>query len=185
MIEVELKFPVVSLDELRKKLQQVEAQFERTVNQSDEYLNDPLRDFAMTDQALRIRSTDDQFFVTYKGPNLDPTAKIRKEIEIPLQDQAAAESLRQAFFEMNFYAVAKVVKRREFYRVPWQGETVEACLDDVEEVGGFCELELVVSDETGSDAAKQKLIELADTLQLSGSIRTSYLEMLLRNRGDL
>ena len=56
------------------------------------------------------------------------------------------------------------------------------CLDEVTEVGGFVELELVVESQEEVEPAKLKLIALADQLGLSGSTRTSYLEMLLKSR---
>ena len=51
------------------------------------------RDFAATDEALRIRRVGDANFVTYKGPKLDQSTKTRREIEVPLADgeQPAAD----------------------------------------------------------------------------------------------
>ena len=49
--------------------------------QVDTYFSHPARDFAATDEALRIRSIDQENFVTYKGPKLDATTKTRREID--------------------------------------------------------------------------------------------------------
>ena len=83
------------------------AQPVKIFEQVDEYLNDPLRNFAKLDVALRIRESDSRFWLTYKGPNLDPTAKIRTEIETPLVDQAAAEQIKQTFIGIGFVSVAR------------------------------------------------------------------------------
>ena len=185
MIEVELKFAVESLEDLRSQLESLGAQSNGQLVQEDEYLNDPKRDFARTDQALRIRRTGEQYFLTYKGPNLDAVAKIRKEIEIPLVDACCSEQLREVFLEMDFVSVAKVSKRRESMLLRWQQQRVEASLDDVHELGGFCELETVVESEQQAAAAKETLMSLANELGLLTPIRTSYLVLLLTKRGQI
>ena len=184
-IEVEFKFPVDDLAKLRASLVAMGAQQVKISNQVDEYINDPLRDFAKLDIALRIRQSDSKMWLTFKGPNLDPTAKIRTEIETPLVDQAAAEQIKQTFIEIGFFSVARVAKQRETMSLDWEGQHVEICLDTVDEVGEFVELELVVNSAAEQDVAKQTLESLADKLGLSGSIRTSYLELLLKNRGEI
>ena len=148
MIEVELKFPVESLDETRHRLMDLGATPRSFLIQTDEYLNDPLRDFAKLDMALRIRRSDDQYVLTFKGPNLDSLAKIRQEIELPLSDESAAGQLKQVFEGIGFFSVAKVLKRREELSLKWNDKSVKICLDDVKEVGGFVELELVVENES-------------------------------------
>jgi adenylate cyclase class 2 len=181
-IEVELKFPVESLDDLRGRFLALGAIAHLKSVQSDEYLNDSLRDFAKSDKALRIRSSNGIFYLTFKGPNLDPVAKIRQEIEIPLVSEQAARQMKAAFLGMDFFSVAKVVKHRETLTIVWQGKKVEICLDEVEQVGSFCELELLVKQEWESDEAKQLLGDLASEVGLSDPIRTSYLQLLLEKQ---
>ena len=184
-IEVEFKFPVEDLAALRESLVAMGASPVKVSEQVDEYFNDPLRDFAKMDVALRIRQSDSKMWLTYKGPNLDPTAKIRAEIETPLVDKAAAEQIKQTFIGIGFVSVARVAKQRETLSMDWEGQQVEICLDSVAEVGDFVELERVVETAAEQDAAKQALESLAAKLSLSGSIRTSYLELLLKNRGEI
>ncbi len=185
MIEVELKFPVASIADLRQQFVDLGAIPHSLVDQSDEYFNDPQRDFAKLDMALRIRSFGENCWLTFKGPNLDSTAKVRQEIELPLVDGKAAEKMKRVFEGIGFCSVAKVVKRREELFLDWQDENVHVCLDHVAEVGGFVELELVVENEAKMQDAKQVLMRLAEAIGLTGPIRTSYLELLLRNRGEL
>ncbi|MDB4370724.1 class IV adenylate cyclase [Mariniblastus sp.] len=182
MIEVELKFPVASLEKIRSHLQSLGASSEGVSIQADEYFNDPKRNYAKLDIAVRIRQSDDEFWLTFKGPNLDPAAKIRKEIEMPLKDALAAEQMRGVLAGMGLVSVAKVMKRREEFVGCGDLSSVHFCLDEVTEVGGFVELELVVESQEEVEPAKLKLIALADQLGLSGSTRTSYLEMLLKSR---
>jgi adenylate cyclase class 2 len=51
-------------------------------------------------------------------------------------------------------------------------------LDDVEGLGAFVELELMAREDQ-LDAARAALSQLASQLQLAGSERRSYLELLL------
>jgi adenylate cyclase, class 2 len=55
---------------------------------------------------------------------------------------------------------------------------VEASLDEVERLGTFAELELIVEPD-GVEAAKQCIASLAKELGLEGSERRSYLELLM------
>lgn len=185
MIEVEFKFLVDDLDSVRTKLVELGGSKVKSVQQSDEYLNDPLRDFAKSDKALRIRQDGDNWYLTFKGPNLDPTAKIRREIETQLVDRQAAEQIRESFLLMEFYSVAMVKKQREFWSLERDEYQIEVCLDNVEEVGAFCELELVVQTQSEVEGAKTVLAQLAESLELNESTRTSYLAMLLKERGQL
>lgn len=182
MIEVELKFPVSSLNEIRHQLRLLGAISEGVSVQTDEYFNDPKRNYAKLDLAVRIRQSDEKFWLTFKGPNLDPAAKIRKEIEMPLEDSVAAEQMQGVLAGMGLVSVAKVIKRREEFIGRAELSSVHFCLDEVTEVGGFIELELVVQSQEAVEAAKFQLVALADQLGLSGSTRISYLEMLLKAR---
>ena len=110
MIEVELKFPVSSLNEIREKLQLLGAISEGLSIQTDEYFNDPKRNYAELDLAVRIRQSDEKFWLTFKGPNLDPKAKIRKEIEVPLQDSVAAERMQGVCWEWVWFQLLKLLK---------------------------------------------------------------------------
>lgn len=184
MIEVELKFAVDSLESVRDQFLQMGAKLDSTSLQSDEYLNDPLRDFAKQDLSLRIRCHDGNYCLTFKGPNQAANAKIRHEIEMPLVDEAAAIQMKGVFEGIGFFSVAKVAKRREHLELEWLGTKVLICLDDVVEVGPFVELERVVADQSEVEQAKQELLELADRVGLSNSIQTGYLQMLLDNRGQ-
>ena len=184
-IEVELKFPVESLEAIQGQLISLGATIEETCEQEDEYINDPLRDFAKQDKALRIRRVDDQYCLTFKGPNLDPSAKVRQEIEMSLGDALAAKQIRNTFLGIGFQSVAKVSKKRTYLTLVWQHQHVEVALDDVQEVGCFVELELVVSHANEIDTATSCLHTLADEMGLKNATQTSYIAMLLENRGEL
>jgi adenylate cyclase class 2 len=182
MYEVEQKFPVSDLATVEARFVELGAQFGPPVEQSDAYFAHPARDFAATDEALRIRRVGDRNLITYKGPKIDPLTKTRREIELPLgagnENFAAWQSLLVA---LGFRPVANVKKRRRTARFNWQGHSIEAALDEVNHVGQFCELELA-ADDSNLDAAQACLHSLANTLQLTTTERRSYLELLLGER---
>jgi len=181
-MEVELKFPVQDVDAVATRLASLGAEFASAQEERDLYYAHPARNFAQTDEALRIRQKGGQCFLTYKGPKIDPTTKTRREIDLPLPEGsetfAAWDEMLQA---LGFWPVAEVRKLRRKAFLAWQGHRVEISLDEVAELGSFIELELV-SAPAGLDSARSTLLALADRLSLHQSERRSYLELLLEKR---
>lgn len=181
-LEVEQKFRVADPPALRSRLESLGIRFAAPFRQVDAYFNHPARDFAATDEALRIRSVGDENFVTYKGPKLDKTVKTRKELEQPLMSGGeAAERFEELLLALSFRPSAKVVKHRSAAEYEHAGTHFEIVWDEVEEVGTFVEIELVV-EQSEIDSAKQKILALQQELGLSEVERRSYLEMLLEKR---
>src|SRR6187401_1493860 len=87
--EVEQKHRVDDPAALAQRLAERGVMAGPPVVQTDCYYAHPARDFAATDEALRIRSVGGESFVTYKGPKLDAATKTRREIELPLDQNDA------------------------------------------------------------------------------------------------
>ncbi|MCS7305340.1 MAG: class IV adenylate cyclase [Thermoguttaceae bacterium] len=183
-LEVELKFPVEDLQLVAVQLRALGGEIGPLHEEVDRYYAHPARDFAQTDEALRIRQKGGQCWLTYKGPKIDPASKTRREIDLPLPDGpdcfAAWDELLQA---LGFQPVAEVRKKRRKAFLDWQGHRVETSLDEVAELGSFVELELVC-DPANLEAARSALTNLADRLGLQQSQRRSYLELLLEKRSS-
>ncbi|MBN2580652.1 MAG: class IV adenylate cyclase [Pirellulales bacterium] len=178
--EVELKFPVTDLMVLENRLRELGAEVTRPIAEADLYFAHPCRDFAKTDEAVRIRRKGEKCFITYKGPKIDPTTKTRREIELPLPpEEETVGKWRELLEAVGFRPVAEVRKSRRKAKVVWQGREVECSLDEVEGVGSYAELELI-AEADGLDAARAVIASLAEKLGLSGGQRRSYLELLLR-----
>jgi adenylate cyclase, class 2 len=177
--EVEQKHRVEDVGALVTQLVERGITLEPPVTQADEYFSHPARDFAKTDEALRIRTTGECSFVTYKGPKLDATTKTRRELELPLHpEDADGIKFAELLAAVGFRPVATVRKQRRRFDIDFKGHRVEGALDDVEHVGTFVELELPANDDD-LEAAKQVIRELAEELRLGPSERRSYLELLL------
>lgn len=182
-IEVEQKFPVVDLAEIESRLLALGASISEAHRESDLYFAHPSRDFAATDEALRIRCSDRGHWITYKGPKIDATTKTRREIDLALPAGADVQGDWGALLAaLGFRPIAEVAKRRRKATVAWQGRQIEASLDEVERVGTFVELEIVtVADDL--DAARACIASLAEHMRLTRSERRSYLELLLDRCG--
>jgi adenylate cyclase class 2 len=197
MYEVELK---VRADHaaVRDRLAELGAEHVERVEQADTYYDAPHRDFAETDEALRLRretvvsagespseqATSDasgtdgepdatEARVTYKGPLVDDTSKTRQEFETGVGDGGTMDSVLAG---LGFEPAAVVEKTRDRYRL--DGYVVT--LDSVAGVGEFVEVEREVP-EAEVAAAREGAFELLDRLGLDpdGTIRTSYLGMVL------
>src|SRR5262249_22673855 len=92
-LEVEMKFAGVDFALLEGHLKEHCARLLGVRQEADHYFNAPDRDFAITDEALRLRRVGLANFVTYKGPKRDRLTKTRTEIEVPLAegDRAAGD----------------------------------------------------------------------------------------------
>lgn len=178
-IEVECKFRVANHGGLQRQLADLDAAIGAPELQVDTYFAHPARDFAVTDEALRIRRVGDKSYITYKGPKLDARTKTRREIELPLASEAAGASDFAALLAaLGFRVVREVRKQRRSAKIDWQNQQVEIALDHVAGLGNFVELELLVED-SAVPAAQASLAALAQRLQLTNVERRSYLELLL------
>ena len=203
MYEVEQKYPVADGAAIEDRLGRLGASWHGTAEQVDRYFNHPSRDFAVTDEALRLRSSAAGVAITWKGPRLDAMAKTRREIELPLAlaaVPAAAQALAavpaateapsavpatldrwtELLEALGFRRVREVAKRRRLATVAWEGAVIEVALDHVAGLGDFVELELQ-ADAAGIAAAAARVESLARQLGCTNAERRSYLEMLLSN----
>jgi adenylate cyclase class 2 len=180
--EVEQKHRVDDGWDLASRLAEYGATLGEPIFQADQYFAHPCRDFAKTDEALRIRTEYGRSFVTYKGPKLDTNTKTRRELELPI---GAVTSGPQRFAELlealGFSPVALVRKERRPFEIHYAGREIEGAYDLVDGLGAFIELELQ-ADDMELEEAKRVIAELASELELGPSVRSSYLEMLLEKK---
>ena len=177
--EVELKFPLDDAERLSAQLDDLQAERGTPIEQVDRYFNHPSRDFANTDEALRIRTMNDRSLLTYKGPLLDAETKTRLEIELPVGvDAADAPLLAEMLSHLGFREVRAVHKTRTPFRLRWEERELELALDDVTDLGLFFEIE-TLTEEPDLDAARQSILRFAAKLELENSQRKSYLQLLL------
>ncbi|MGD9128114.1 MAG: class IV adenylate cyclase [Planctomycetia bacterium] len=179
MYEVEQKFVVADLDAVQQRLVELGVEYFRQRSEIDTYFNHPARDFAETDEAIRLRQVGGENRITYKGPKIDKTTKTRHEIDLKLLEGEETFYQWAALLKvLGFEPVGQVQKEREKAWLDWEGYHVEVSLDTVAELGTFVELE-IIAPENQVDAARDAIGSLAKTLGLTKNERRSYLGLLL------
>jgi adenylate cyclase class 2 len=178
--EVEQKFRADGHDEVARRLREMGAREGSRVEQEDLYLAHPARDFAATDEALRLRRVGEANAVTYKGPKRAGPTKTREEVEVPfVPGPSGFAGMRRVFEALGFRPVAAIRKVRTPYRLEAGGRPVEVVLDEAEGLGRFVEVETIASGEADLAAAQGAVLELAGRLGLSEVEPRSYLRMSL------
>lgn len=183
MLEIEAKYALPDASGVTARLAEWGARLIEDRRDADHYFNAPDRDFARTDEALRVRRIGPRNCVTYKGPKIDRETKTRKEIEVPFAEgDGAARDMMDLLRELAYRPVAVVRKQRQVFELERGGFTLHVCLDDVEQVGKFAEVEIVAG-EAQLERAREVLRDVAARLGLTQSERRSYLELLLTRSG--
>ena len=182
MTEVELKAALTAelMAALPERLAGLGFVPDEDVRERDLYFNAPHRDFRETDEALRLRTVSgsrQETVITYKGAKTDHRSNTRLEYETALGE---GETARAILLALGFSPVLTVSKHRRTFR---RGD-VTACLDQVEGLGSFLELEHLLQDESGRDSAVDELLALLGRLGVERQSleRRSYLELLLTAR---
>jgi len=173
MFEVEIKAHLDDFIRIESHLKQIGAIFYKDTHQEDIYFQHPIRNFAQTDEALRIRISDELNFITYKGAKLDSTTKTREELELPISDPQKAAKI---FEKLGFSPVIRVRKSRKIYQL----NDITISLDNVTDLGYFVEFELEVTTKEEIPLAKNRLFSLLQSFQIPRDRleRRSYLELL-------
>lgn len=177
MLEVEVKAHVGDFEEIKVKLSQVGAQKQGVEHQKDTYFNAPHRDYAVTDEALRIREVSQEdgtveFILTYKGAKLDQASKTRREIEVYVDNEKKAAALLEG---IGFRPVKTIRKDRTIYH--YRDYTI--ALDEVYGVGKFVEIERGVQEGEDYQDALEDIFRIYREIGVEdGFERQSYMELL-------
>lgn len=171
-LEIEVKAYADNLSRIEKRLKKLNARYMGNFVEVDKYFNSPVRDFAKSDEAFRIRKTNKGVFITYKGPKIDAKSKTREEIELEICDNNSMEKLIKKLGFTHAYTVEKT-RRKYAYR------KFEITLDKVKNLGNFVEVE-----SRGKDIEKcrDSIIQFLASLNLCKYERKSYLELLLSKK---
>lgn len=178
--EIEIKIPIEDPEKIRKDLLTMGFQKYQKVTEEDMYYNSEYHDVRKCDEALRIRKTRDLLTgktraqINFKGKKIDQISMSRQEYETGIEDPERMEKILGA---IGFARVAGVRKIRDYL---YNGE-MTACLDQVENLGDFLELEVLVRNEKLREGCLSQMDEILQKLGLSmdNTVRTSYLSMLM------
>ena len=185
MIEVEVKLPLYRRSLTEKALLNLGFEAGDLVRESDLYFNSDFHDFIKRDEALRIRTCENltqrtcQVFLTYKGRKLDSVSMTRKELETSIGDgKIGMEILKSLGYDKTF----PVNKLRQLYHK----DHITACVDQVEKLGSFLELEVLIDQESERERALEQIREILEAAgsSMDETTRVSYLGMLMRKSGE-
>ncbi|MGN0392328.1 MAG: class IV adenylate cyclase [Bariatricus sp.] len=177
--EIEIKMPVEDLNGLKRRLLRKGFQEEVTIRENDMYYNSEYHDVKKLGEALRIRKSTDvatgqtKAQINFKGEKIDQVSMSRLEYETGVDNPEYMDKILRA---LGFFQVAGVTKTRCYMK----RDEMTACLDQVEGLGDFLELEVIVADESLREGYLQMMEGLLAELGLSmrDTVRTSYLSML-------
>ena len=178
--EIEIKLPLKDLKETLKFLTDQGFQETAQIQEEDTYFNSIYHDVKKRDEALRIRTSTDcrsgisKTQINFKGPKLDKVSMSRMELETEVSD---TEVLKNILIHLDFSPVASVIKLRKYLKCG----RFTACLDQVEGLGDFLELEVIADSNTEREQALEQIEEVLQILgySMQDTTRTSYLSMLL------
>jgi len=159
MREIEVKAHLKDKEKVKKELKKLGCVLLEPIKQIDTVYTKiigNLEDYLKNDHFVRIREKNDgRFIFTVKVPRAVRENLSKLEHETEIKD---AKELEQALFLMGYKMSNKVIKMR--YTTKFKD--YEICLDDVEELGSFVEVEKMVGDDTIPDSLILK--ELQDFL---------------------
>jgi adenylate cyclase class 2 len=161
-----------------ERLRRLDATELAVQRQVDTYWRHPCRDFRATDEAFRIRAIDQEAVVTYKGARLPGGMKTRPEVELPLAP-GTVEGWQMILESLGFEVARQVSKTRRTWQVVHQSQTFTLARDQVDQLGCFVEIELLVHSLEDRPLAEQQIASLASLLGLDQPVTRSYLGMLL------
>ena len=179
-VEVEVKIKAYNLEILEEVLIDKGAIIIDITVQRDHYFNHPSKDFQETDEALRIREDGELVYLTYKGPKLDKKSKSRIEENVEVKNY---DVVKKILTHLGFKKVLTVTKDRRTYQM--RGFTI--CLDTVESLGTFVEIEKEIDNIEDMVKTRDEIFELATDILLNphkNGIRKSYLELLLEKKSE-
>ena len=130
--EVEIKFRAPDLDEIRRRLESIGAEYIGRDHEENLIFDDAAGRFRESNQLLRLRR-DHRVTLTFKRSVPDPRFKVRTEIEIEVDSFEKTQALLEA-------AGFQVVDHYEKDRETWHCDGVKALLDELS-FGQFVELE--------------------------------------------
>ena len=160
MREIEIKLKVKNLEELEKKLTERGCVFSEPVTQHDIlFASDNNLDKAEGHIAIRIRQEKNAYRLTLKQQRTNEMDNIECEtnVENPEAMQKILEILGWKKEKIEIKKIRKKGKLGEY----------EICLDRVDELGDFLELEKMTDDDTDPEKVREELFKALEPFGLS------------------
>jgi adenylate cyclase, class 2 len=174
MREVEVKFRVPDAAEVVERLKLRDIDLEAPIVQDDQAYaptgwsyGDPKIGVSF----VRLRSVEGTHTFTLKRPLENALSCAEHETQVV--DRAA---MHEAILAMGFYPTVRIVKERRSAHV--QG--MEICLDQVDGLGAFLELERMVGDDASGDKVQDELVAYVAGLGIDAERTDETYDSLVR-----
>ncbi len=151
-----------------------------TLRETDTYFDGGMNGIKKSGQALRVRRTlvcatgKEHSSITFKGEKLDKISMARVELETGVENGETAERILSA---LGFFPVQPIViKTRKVFKK----EDISVCVDDVQGLGSYLELEIMAESEEARPAALDRIEKLLQSIgyTMADTMRVSYLSQL-------
>lgn len=175
MREIEIKMRVTDLNSIKSQLEKIGCVFNDPIVQKDIIFR---RDGEAPNvrNILRIRSVNNRSLFTLKRNVNDELDCLEKETEI-----SNPEELRDIIELLGYKEFVRINKQRWICRY----KDYEVCLDDVENLGYFVEMEKLeeVSNE-GAEDIRKEMIEFLESLGIdkNNRVRSGYDTLMEQNK---
>lgn len=158
MREIELKFKVDNLDKIINYLESINCKLSTTIVQNDSIFVENLNNTESTEGSvwLRIRKTNDKIELNYKKQSAKKMES--EEIEFEVNSYEKANDFLKA---LGFKQWVEVNKKRRYTKY----KDCNICIDQVERLGDFIELELLVESKDNYNYEEQ-LLSIAKELNI-------------------
>ena len=180
MIECEVKLKIEKPKEIIDKLTALDFVECDQLTETDTYFDNRNNEIRDNDSALRVRETvnhtTSQTYsqINFKGKRLDKKTMSRPEYESEVD---SAETMIKILGNLGYNPVSpKVIKNRKIMR----SHSITACVDSVEGLGDFLELEVIVETEKEKEQELTRIEGILASLgySINDTTTTSYLSAL-------
>lgn len=151
MREVEIKAKINNASELEAKLLEMGAIFERELQQNDRVFVFQNPQLGTKAQRVRLREQEGKYIVTVKKMLTNALDNTEREVDVSDPGQFA-----DMLELMDYKELFQVKKHRKFFKY----SDMTVCLDKVDKLGEFIEIEKLIADEdeTNVQADHRKLL---------------------------
>lgn len=157
--EIEVKAKVRDPQKLFDNLKALKITLSEKITQDDEtFVDDNFGDYSTLQSGknvLRIRKNNERYIFTLKQPQKNELDCIEKETDI-----TDPEEFRDALLLMGYRPVVKInkVRRKAKYK------DYELCVDEVEGLGTYIEVEKITDENDDSEAVQRELFQFLESL---------------------
>ncbi len=179
MREIELKYRVYDLEALLVALKSRGIELSEPVFQDDQAYAPAdwqFGDSKLGISFLRLRTVKDQHYFTLKQPAGNAQDCLEYETQI-----ADRQAMHSAALHMGYRPTVRIMKIR---RMATLEEDCSLCIDEVEGIGGFLELERMAPDHADARAIQTDLADFVSSLGIAATRTDQTYDSLIHDAQD-